>query len=365
MPWLPSEKPGIYSEAVRLNGKERFLKTLSGEIRNHIPVICPGGMMSMVCREVSEGKDISWPEAHTRPEVMVKAARDMQEATGFENYGVPFCVTVEAESLGSPVDYGDAVVEPQITGYILNSPKELTALIKNRNKNKTRIPVILEAISLLNEHNNDIPVIGNVTGPVSLATSLMDPNYLFRFMVKEKTFVKEMMHYVTELIADFSEAQVEAGADVISIGDPTASGEILGPELFAEFVLPSLMEIIRRIRKQKARAVLHICGHIDSILKLLPASGADAFSFDASMSIKKVRREIGDKVLMGNISTFLLAEGPVSTISRATGRAIDDGIDIVSPACGLGTGTPLANIRAMTEIVKKLRKSDDNTAAKY
>jgi len=322
-------------------------------------------MMSMVCREVSVAEHVSWPEAHTRPEAMAKAAVVMQEATGFENYGVPFCVTVEAESLGSPVDYGDAVVEPQITGYVLHSPGELIELITNRNRKKTRIPVILEAISLLNEQNNDIPVIGNVTGPVSLATSLMDPNYLFRFMVKDKPFVKELMHYVTELIADFGVAQVKAGAGVISIGDPTASGEILGPELFAEFVLPSLMEIIRRIKVQKARPVLHICGHIDSVLKLLPASGADAFSFDASMSIKTVRRELGDKVLMGNISTFLLARGPVAAITRATRLAINEGIDIVSPACGLGTGTPLINIRTMTETVKKFRKRKENTVVDY
>ncbi len=338
-----------------MNHKERFLKTLAGEIRNHIPVICPGGMMSMVCREVSIAKHVSWPEAHTMPEAMSKAAREMQEATGFENYGVPFCVTVEAESLGSPVDYGDAVVEPQITGYVLHSPGELIDLIKNRNRNKTRIPVILEAISDLKNYNGDMPIVGNLTGPVSLAASLLDPNLFMRYMVRDKSFTSEFLSFLTEVIADFGVAQVKAGADVISVGDPTASGEILGPELFAEFVLPSLTEITRRIRKQKARTILHICGHIDSILKLLPASGADAFSFDASMSIHAVRHELGDKVLMGNISTFLLAEGPVSTISRAARRAIEDGIDIVSPACGLGTATTLKNIRAMTETVVKER----------
>lgn len=331
-------------------------------MHDDIPVICPGGMMSMVCREISVAKHVSWPEVHTRPQAMAQAAREMQEATGFENYGVPFCVTVEAESLGSTVDYGNAEVEPQITDYVLHSPGELSNLVRNHKHQKTRIPVILEAISNLKNYHDDVPVVGNLTGPVSLATSLLDPNLFMRYMVRDKSFTREFLYFLTEVIADFGEAQVKAGADVISIGDPTASGEILGPELFAEFVLPSLVEITRRIKRQKACAILHICGHIDSILKLLPASGVDAFSFDASMSIKAVRQEMGDRVLMGNISTFLLAEGPVSTISRATRRAVADGIDIVSPACGLGTGTPLMNIKAMTDTVKKIRKRTENPA---
>jgi [methyl-Co(III) methanol-specific corrinoid protein]:coenzyme M methyltransferase len=221
---------------------------------------------------------------------------------------------------------------------------------------------VLEAISVLKASRNGVPVTGNLTGPVSLATSLLNPNLFMRYMVREKTFTREFMDFLTEVIAGFGEAQVKAGADVISIGDPTASGEILGPELFAEFVLPSLREIIRRIKRQKAWTILHICGHNDSILSLLPSSEADAYSFDASMSIKTVKRWLGDMVLMGNVSTFLLAGGPIAAITRATRRVMSEGIDIVSPACGLGTGTPLKNIKAMTETVKKERMKYHTTS---
>jgi MtaA/CmuA family methyltransferase len=342
----------------KVDKRQRLLNVFSKNQSKEPPVICPGGMMSMVCREVSERPTINWYEAHTNPRTMAKVAMELATATGFENYGVPFCVTVEAEALGGKIDFGSCTVEPRIVDYVLSSPGDMGNLKTKSIKTNSRIPVVLEAISRLKEQHIDTPIIGNLTGPVSLATSLMDPNYLFRYMVKDKPFARELMNYVTEVIASFGEAQAEAGADVISIGDPTASGEILGPELFSEFVAPSLAEVISRIKAKQAKTILHICGNVKSILNLLRPMGADAFSFDASMSIREVRASAGDWVLMGNVSTFLLAGGPISAISKATSRVIEDGIDIVSPACGLGTGTQIAYVRAMTDTVRRIRTND-------
>jgi MtaA/CmuA family methyltransferase len=340
--------------------RQRLLKALSGGCSKELPVICPGGMMSMVCREASEKATFNWFEAHTRPDVMARVASELSEATGFENLGVPFCVTVEAEAMGGKMDFGNSQVEPRIVDYVLSSHSDITKLGSGRPLTRGRIPVVLEAIAILKAKNADTPIVGNLTGPLSLATSLMDPNLFFRYMVKDKPFIRELMVYVTEEIASFGESQAKAGADVISIGDPTASGEIVGPELFEEFVSPSLREIIGRIKAKQAKTILHICGNTTSILGLLRPLGADALSFDASMSIHEVRNKVGDWVVMGNVSTFLLAEGPVAAISSTTRRVIEDGIDIVSPACGLGTGTMVAYIRAMTDTVRRVRMNGQN-----
>ena len=42
---------------------------------------------------------------------------------------------------------------------------------------------------------------------------------------------------------------------------------------------------------------------------------------------------------MGNVSTSLLEFGDAEKVSRNTARLIRDGIDIISPACGLSTST--------------------------
>lgn len=55
---------------------------------------------------------------------------------------------------------------------------------------------------------------------------------------------------------------------------------------------------------------------------------------------------------MGNVSTSLLEFGDPAKVARTTERLIRDGIDIISPACGLSTSTGLANINALTGTVR-------------
>ncbi len=55
---------------------------------------------------------------------------------------------------------------------------------------------------------------------------------------------------------------------------------------------------------------------------------------------------------MGNVSTALLEFGDPGKVARNTERLVRDGVNIISPACGLSTSTGLDNIRALTGAVK-------------
>jgi len=44
-----------------------------------------------------------------------------ERATGFENIGVPFCMTVEAELFGSRIDHGTLACEPKIQSEAFTS----------------------------------------------------------------------------------------------------------------------------------------------------------------------------------------------------------------------------------------------------
>ena len=64
------------------------------------PLICPGGMMTMVVKEAMEAINIFWPAAHDDADLMAGLTLGMAELGGIENLGVPFCMTVEAEGMG-------------------------------------------------------------------------------------------------------------------------------------------------------------------------------------------------------------------------------------------------------------------------
>ena len=88
-----------------LTPKERILRSLNKESVDRAPVICPGGMMNSAIVDVMNKTGHTLPDGHHDSQLMAEIANDVQENTGFENFGIPFCMTVEAEVLGSEINY--------------------------------------------------------------------------------------------------------------------------------------------------------------------------------------------------------------------------------------------------------------------
>jgi len=335
--------------------KERLLSILNGRDADRPAVICPGGMMSAATTEVLRKVKGFF---HTDPRVMAETAEEIRTATGFENLGVPFCMTVEAEPLGSLVDLGDAAVEPRVMSYGARELSEIMDRPLPDPEKEGRLPVVLEAINRLAGRNNGIPVIGNLTGPVSLATSVIDPMLFFRLMRKNREGVHRLLNYLTEYLLHFARLQIAAGADVITIADPTATGEILGSVNFREFVAPSLDRLVKAIRAAGAGAIVHICGDAGVLLEELSRIQGTAFSFDSLVNMKKAKERLKANPLMGNISTQLLHQGTTEKIIRAVKHSFDCGVEIIAPACGISLQTPLSNLKALTGVVKGLNDHD-------
>jgi len=329
--------------------KQRLMDILNGRAVDRPAVICPGGMMSAATTEILQHYSKGF---HTDSAVMADTAVAIRKATGFENFGVPFCMTVEAETLGSIVDLGDSAVEPRVVAYAGNTLSELTFASAPDPASDGRLPTVLEAISILARLAAPTAVIGNLTGPVSLATSILDPMQFFRLLHRDPTRVHDLLDFLTGYLVSFARAQIRAGADVVCIADPTASGEILGQRYFREFAAPYLTRIIDEVSGNGAGAILHICGDTSILVDELSEIRGAALSFDSVVNMKKTGERITASPLMGNISTQLLDQGSSERVRKATIRALEHGVDIVAPACGLSLATPGENLRALTDTVK-------------
>ena len=71
------------------------------------------------------------------------------------------------------------------------------------------------------------------------------------------------------------------------------------------------------------------------------------------VNLRQLKEEFPALTTMGNLSTFLLETGNPQKVSLQTERLIREGIDIISPACGLSTSSSIENIRALTDTVKE------------
>ncbi|OLN28928.1 Methylcobalamin methyltransferase MMP0831 [Desulfovibrio sp. DV] len=335
-----------------LDEKTRLQKALAREPVDRPPCICPGGMMNMVTRELMEASGLFLPEAHTDPVRMARLATAASNARCFENYGLPFCMTVEAEALGATVDLGTATYEPRVVGYAIDSVAQWERL-PPFDAGTGRPGVVLDAIALLAAQGGSVPIIGNLTGPMSLAGSLLEPVTLYRELRRNPGQAHAFLDHLTDHILAFGLGQLEAGADVIALSDPSGTGEILGPALFAAYELPALARIITGLRQAfpQAGIIVHICGKMHKVFPLLAGLGCDALSFDAVVSLKKAREHLPQTALMGNVSTFALESGSPDKVAALTRHCLECGVDIVSPACGMGNASPLANMQAMLTTV--------------
>ncbi len=333
-----------------LTSRKRLMTVLGGGSVDRPPCICPGGMMNMITVDLQDEVNVFLPEAHGDPQGMAALAQAVYDKGYFENYGVPFCMTVEAEAMGATVSLGKKSVEPHVTGYVFDAIEDYRR-VRPMDLESGRCKTVLDAIRILKRKGDDVPIVGNLVGPISVASSVMEPTNYYKMLRKQPQLSHEYMEFVTGELIRFGGAEIEAGADVIAIADPSGTGEILGPKLFDEYAVCYIEKLQRALQEAGAQTIVHICGQMRSVYRQVGKIGSNALSFDAVVPIKEAKRELPGHAIMGNVSTFAIELGDAEKVSRITERCLSGGTDIVSPACGLGMGSPAKNVRAMLSTV--------------
>ncbi len=330
--------------------RERFLRALRLKKVDRPPVLSPNQTATV---EQMDSLGIYFPDAYSDAHKMATLASAAWEQVGLEGIGVPFCQTVEAEIFGLEVKWGKRktdIPEAPFKGYSTPDGVEVPENFLERG----RIPVVLEAIEILKErYGDEVPIMGHVIGPFSLAAHLANMEKILKMSIKNPVLVKEFTNLGLEAIAEYANAMLDRGADAIVIENMFASVDIMGVKGYVNFAQPFDRELIRKI---KGPTILHICGDGTKIIDKMIETGATCLSIDsktdAGLAVKASR---GRASIMGNIDTvYALAFGTPEEVVAETRRAIEAGIDIIAPGCAISPLTPNRNLRAMVETVKSL-----------
>ncbi|MDD3042258.1 MAG: methylcobamide:CoM methyltransferase MtaA [Methanosarcinaceae archaeon] len=324
--------------------KTRLLAALKGEAVDKIPV-CSVTQTGIV--ELMDEVGAAWPEAHTDAELMAKLAIANYELSGLEAVRVPYCLTVLVEAMGCEINMGTKNRQPSVTGHPY--PKSLDdAAIPEDLLERGRIPAVLEAIKLVREKvGPDVPVIGGMEGPITIASDLVSVKSFMKWSIKKPELFGQALDLATEAAISYANAMVKAGADIISVADPVASPDLMSPDSFRDSLQPRLQKFSGSV---DSVTILHICGNVNSVLDYMADCGFEGLSVEEKIgSVKQAKEVIGDRAtLVGNISSpFTLLPGPEDKIRTESKQALEDGIDVLAPGCGIAPMTPLENIKAM------------------
>ncbi len=333
-----------------MNARERFENVLEGKEVDRPPVSAANQTATLGQMEAC---GVSWPEAHRDPEKMAKLASQAWVQIGLEGIGVPFCQTVELEVLGCEVNLGKGKTEiPGIATTFRGYSKVEEIKVPEDLLERGRIPVVLRALELLQkEYGAEIPIRAHLRGPFSIASRLKGLDQMVMMMIENPEGVKAFVDLAQGVTLEYGRALVDHGAQVLSIEEMSAAGNILGADLFRQFVQPALKETIREL---DAPVILHICGYGDAILPGMVETGAAVLSIDKKTDARKaVEATRGKAVVLGNVdaSRTLGTEGP-DAVRKETLEALKAGVDIIGPGCLVPPITPNESLQAMVEAVQ-------------
>ncbi len=213
----------------------------------------------------------------------------------------------------------------------------------------------VNGVAFLKQRAGDDKLVeGWIEGPIAEAADLRGLNTIMMDLVDSPRFVRDLFEFVIELELRFARAQVEAGADIIGLGDAAAS--LIGPTYYNEFVLPYEKRLIDAIHEMGCRVRLHICGNTKPLLASMGKLGCDIVDLDSMAPMSLGREQMGsNQVLLGNIN-------PVATLRDGTPESVWTAVEqchqqagqrfIVGAGCEVTRDTPNENLRAMHDYAR-------------
>ena len=217
----------------------------------------------------------------------------------------------------------------------------------------------LSAIRLFKEKAGDTyPILGWVEGAFAEACDLHGITETMQDLVDQPEFLQDLLEICTEQAILFAKAQIEAGVDFIGIGDAAAS--LIGPRSYTKFVLPYEQRIIQAIHAHGAKARLHICGNISSMLKILPETGADIIDIDYPVDFSAAVAALSPSIAAnGNFEpSRILLQGSEEDVRQAVRHCASVSKDntFISAGCEVPRDTPPENLFAVSETLWSLSK---------
>lgn len=276
-----------------------------------------------------------------------------------DSVGISTSLRGVAEAMGAKVCYPDYAISYLLEPAIKSIDEIESLKIVNPLKDG-KLPLLLEALKLTKDALiNDVDVSASMSGPFSVAASVVGTENLLKWMIKYPKKVHTLMEIVSESNNRYIEEVAKLGIS-ISFADPVSSTSLISPKQFREFSLPALQKNINKIKEKTGSSPgIHICGKSKDIWEDVVNTGISNFSIDNIEDIEEAKNVMGDKVVItGNVPPVdVIYAGTKEDIFKSVKQCIRKGYNsqkgyILSTGCQIPMHTPMNNIEAFMDAGK-------------
>jgi len=259
----------------------------------------------------------------------------------------------ETSAFGADVHFPEDSV-PQCRQPIIKSIEDARQL---KNPDIYKAERTLDRIEGAKEYRKRIgdavPVIGWIEGPLAETCDLAGVSETLLNLIMEPDLVNTLIDKTTVTARAFAKAQVEAGCDIIGMGDAICSQ--ISDNQYREYVKEKHLEIVNYIHSLGAAAKIHICGDITHLLPDLKDVGPDILDLDWMVDMEDAFDILGEEIIRcGNLdpvriieqySTQDLAVEVRELCIKEKGKRF-----ILSGGCEITVDTPAENLHTMRKI---------------
>lgn len=276
-----------------------------------------------------------------------------------DSVGISTSLRGVAEAMGAKVCYPDYAISYLLEPAI-KSIDEVESLKIVNPLEDGKLPILLEALKLTKDALiNDVDVSASMSGPFSVAASVVGTENLLKWMIRYPKKVHTLMEIVAESNNRYIEEVAKLGIS-ISFADPVSSTSLISPKQFREFSLPALQKNINKIKEKTGSSPgIHICGKSRDIWEDVVNTGISNFSIDNIEDIEEAKKVMGDRVVItGNVPPVdVMHAGTKKDIFKSVKQCIKKGYDskkgyILSTGCQIPMHTPMENIQAFMDAGK-------------
>lgn len=333
-----------------MNSYERILAVLDGKPVDYLP------QMPITMMFAADQIGVPYRQYATDYRKLVEGQLRTAEKFDFDYVSCISDPAREAADCGAAIQYFDSQ-PPAIDELhaLLADKQSLAKLAIPDPLGGGRMHDRVKAAALFREKvGGQLLIEGWIEGPCAEAADLRGINTLMLDFFDDPAFVRDLFDWVVEMGLRFARAQVEAGADLIGMGDAAAS--LVGPQIYEEFVWPYEKKLVDGLHAMGTRVRLHICGNTNRSLSLIGQLGCDIVDLDYLVPVAKARQEMGEnQVLLGNLNPVaLVRNGTPAAITAALAQCHQEAGSryIVGLGCEVPRDTPSENLLALRDYAR-------------
>ena len=282
--------------------------------------------------------------------VLVEAQLRMHERWGFDCFQTTGYAYREAGDCGMPLLWREDAV-PKAQGVLVAERSDIRAIKWPEPWEGPLMSDRLRATELFKQRRPEVAMLGWVEACFAQSITFRGMQQAMMDVALAPDFLRELMDFILPHEIAFARAQVEAGADIVGVGDSAAS--LVRRNHYVELILPYERELIGAIRAMGVPVKLHICGDITRLLADVATTGADMIDLDWMVDLKEARRMLGhDVCLCGNFDPVVaLLQSTPEKIRESCRRCIHEAGApfVLSPGCEVPPDTPAENFAALCE----------------